>query len=289
MRHVSALLFVVIVVGMIGSGGCCRPMCRPCPSPCDVVVVHRVDPATTPRVMPVEAAESVSAKAAPSTKSEGLFIRYFDVKDLGVGSGKVLMHDIRTQILPEVWEQEPDAGMDVRNHILIMRAPVELLNATETWLGKMRSEIDRVGADLAARQKRHVRRATREASKTSLVVQIHTIADLTAGEAANDLDVHLAGPEEEPTRIRRGMGIPMILLLSGIQSARISGEWPWSEEAGIRPTGPHALVVKAEPAFQKALDRYLAGLREEFGAGLADVPEPKEPIRAQPPSQDQDD
>ena len=62
------------------------------------------------------------------------------------------------------------------------------------------------------------------------------------------------------------MGVPIALLIEGIQSARLSGGWPRAEEIDIRSSGPHALVVKAEPSFQDAVARHLEGLRQEFAA-----------------------
>ncbi|MDF1702680.1 MAG: hypothetical protein P1V36_16145 [Planctomycetota bacterium] len=292
MNPLKGSFLAVFLVGMgvlaVGCRATCRPLC------CEGAAPVPEHASSGPTVTADAPAVAEKRGDAPQKERDRLFLRYFDVKDFNAGSGDVLLHGVRTQVLPEVWEREPGANMEFHNGILVVRAPVRLLDAVGDWVSETRAGIKQVHRDLAERAE-HARtlvspRVTHEKDRSGLVVQIHPVAQLTSARAEQDTDLLLSGPDDAPTTIRKGEGVPVAAVVSGIETAKTSGSWLGAESAIVRASGEHSLVVKGTREFQVAVDRHIKGLMEQFGAGLAEPsPPPPAPVKAVPPPKDEPD
>jgi hypothetical protein len=170
------------------------------------------------------AADQAAARRLIAEDEQRVLIRYFDVKDLVVFDTDELIAEIRRDVMPDEWARDPAPVIEGRNRILITRGPRFLLDGIEAYLKTKRKQKD-------------------EAGRLARVVQIHAIADLVVGEGGR-------------------AGTPPDSIPQGIREASKAGEWPGWQHADVRLVGSHNLVVKAEPAFQEAVDAHLTSLRE---------------------------
>jgi general secretion pathway protein D len=108
--------------------------------------------------------------------------------------------------------------------------------------------------------------------KKNLVVQIHTVADLTSGltnfipptitlvspDSVSDEENPLFGAEGEEPVLPYGTVDELIELIKGAVEPRF---WEETEGADIKGSGEHSLVVKATPEVQEKVNGFLTDLR----------------------------